>query len=377
VIIHSPSRIEVGADLQISARIELQNPRKGVPSELWFRFPKAYSQQISADIDPFAVALLLLAMKNQEPLEIRGALSRKLFAGLNEYQRIYYSWYPKRFRRIEIQPAGFREDTGESEGIATAFSGGVDSFYSFLTLFSKSTQPRPLTHALFMAGFDMPLNLKDSIAELTASFAEMMKNLGVSFVSGSTNVRNFVNSVDWTNSHGQALAASALFFRNDWKTFYIPSSYTVGAHPKWGTHPALDPLLSTESLQMIHHGAQANRVEKLITVSQAQESYDRLRVCWIQDLGLKNCGQCEKCIRTMTALEILGALHHYSTFDRSDWGAKKIRGLSQRTSQARLFARELMSEALRRGRFWIWLNLGYSLLRREIFFRSLKFKSRS
>lgn len=370
-------------EVQISVRVKSQFPRKGLPSELWFRFPEAYRAQVSDDSDPFAVALLLLAMQNNEPLQLEGSLSRKLFEGLNRYQEIYHGWFPDRFKKIEIQVPTLREDRAfvsevpSQEAVeACAFSGGVDSFYTLLSLLGRAENSteigkKRVLQAIFMAGFDMPLHLTQSIGELTDSYSEMMKDLGIDFIVGSTNIRKFVNSVDWTNSHGQALGATALFFKNSWKRFYIPSSYSEKTHPKWGTHPQLDPLLSTESMEFVHHGLTANRVEKLKVIVRAPESFSRLRVCWIQDLGLKNCGQCEKCIRTSVALEILDSLAPYSTFDAARWSRlsrQKVRSLSQRTYQSRLFAKELMREALVRRKFRIWLDLGYSLLRREIFF---------
>jgi hypothetical protein len=353
----------------------MESKKRGLPDELWFRFQKVTGVEVSSDIDPFVVALLLLAMNKNESIRVRGTLSKKLFAGLNEYQRVYHSWFPDRFHRVDIVPMGLRDDGEACEKFAScAFSGGVDSFYSFLTLLGRgkdSNIQNRLSHTLFMGGFDMPLHLIESIKELTDSYEEMMKGLGIHFVIGSTNVRKFVNTVDWTNAHGQALVASALFFKEHWERFYIPSSYTLHAYPKWGTHPDLDALLSTESMQIIHHGANANRVNKLEVVSKAPETFHRLRVCWIQDIGLRNCGHCEKCMRTMIALNILGVFSKFKTFSGEHPSSKKIRNLKMRTYQARLFAKELMAEALRRRKLKIFVDLGISLIRRELFFRKI------
>jgi hypothetical protein len=179
-------------------------------------------------------------------------------------------------------------------------------------------------------------------------------------------VRAFVNSVDWTNAHGPALAASALFFDETWSRFYVPSSYTLGAYPKWGTHPELDSLFSTEALQFVHHGADANRVRKLELVSRFEGSFARLRVCWIQDIGLLNCAACEKCIRTQLALELLEKLGHYTTFSQPLRG-ENVRRLPMRTRQSRIFARELINEALARGKWRIARDLGVALARRQLF----------
>lgn len=353
--IHSPTVKSVLNDSkesfwQVSAQID--------SAELWFRLNEASGLVPSADLDPFVVAVLLVAMQKKEDIEVVGKISKRLLEGLEKYQDQYHDWFPKRFHKIKVHTQGFHENTPtQALSSAVAFSGGVDSFYSFLKL------PR-VQYGLFMAGFDMPLSLKDSIRELTDSYQELFREQGKTLVVGSTNIRQFVNTVDWTNAHGQALAASALFFKQSWSHFYIPSSYTSESYPKWGTHPDLDPFLSTESLQMVHHGSEANRVQKLVIVTEYPETYSRLRVCWIQDIGLRNCGKCEKCIRTQIALELLGKLKSYTVFPVGALTRRKIRHLSQRTHQARIFALELMREAIRRKRLGLFFDLGYSLFKR-------------
>ena len=56
-----------------------------------------------------------------------------------------------------------------------------------------------------------------------------------------------------------------------------------------------------------------NRVERLALISQYPVLLDNIRVCWM-DSAAYNCGQCEKCLRTMVALEGLGALQHCRAF---------------------------------------------------------------
>jgi hypothetical protein len=362
MIIHPPKVTPLGDDLLISSKIEAQGPGRRTSDNLWFRFP-AFSQP-SGESDPFVVGLLLLAMQNGEDIEVHGSLSRMLHDGLDRYQRVFHDWYPDRFKVIEIRASSLRDDAiSGTTRVGAAFSGGVDSFYTFLTL------QQHLTTTIFMAGFDMPVNLTWSIGELANSFSAMMKDAGIEFIAGSTNIRTFVNSVDWTNAHGPALMATALFFKHRLSEFYIPSSYTDGFYPRWGSHPELDSLLSSESLRFVHHGSEWNRVQKLAFVARSPMSYERLRVCWIQDIGLKNCGVCEKCIRTQIALDIVGALAKYKTFESGSLDHSQIRNLRHRTHQSRVFARELMREAIKRGKLRVWGSLGYSLLRREMFHR--------
>jgi hypothetical protein len=363
MIIHPPRTVRIGDEILISSRIEVRGVTRKGPNNLWFRFP-SWSQP-SDDADPFVVALLLFAMQNGEDIDVMGSLSRKVYEGLDRYQRVFHSWFPDRFKLIEIHCSHLRDNVSSATaGKGAAFSGGVDSFYTFLSLREE------LTHTIFMTGFDMPANLVESIGELVRSFSKMMKECGIDFIAGSTNIRMFVNAVDWTNAHGPALIATALFFKHRLSEFYIPSSYKEGAYPSWGTHPDLDPLLSSESMNIVHHGSQVNRVQKLKLVAQAPISYERLRVCWIQDIGLRNCGRCEKCVRTQIALDIVGALSKYKTFEKPTLDYSQIRQLRHRTHQSRVFARELMREAIHRGKLLVWGSLGLSLLRREMFYRT-------
>ena len=151
MIIHPPRITTIGDDLRISSRIEVQGSGRRSADNLWFRFPA--SSQPSGESDPFVVALLLLAMQNEEDIEVHGSLSRRLYEGLERYQRVFRDWFPDRFKVIEIRASSLRDDAiSSANGRAAAFSGGVDSFYTFLTLREK------LTHTVFMAGFDMPVS---------------------------------------------------------------------------------------------------------------------------------------------------------------------------------------------------------------------------
>jgi hypothetical protein len=79
-------------------------------------------------------------------------------------------------------------------------------------------------------------------------------------------------------------------------------------------------MLGTEGLQIIADGLEASRTFKTETIAQWPETYTTLRVCWRyvvfnETTGLiENCCRCQKCVRTMLALDLVGALHKYRTF---------------------------------------------------------------
>lgn len=344
---------------------DVQSTSWAHPRQLWFELGSQSGTIKSPPtplFEPFVLTLLLLAMQRRETLFVDGPLCSTFERGLEQIQKRFQEWYPNRFSRISIQSGGERRLaplSGAPMTKATAFSSGVDSFYTLLTESPDET--------LFVAaGFDMPARNADSVAELTESTRILMAKRGVKLWTAETNAREFVDSVDWTNVHGMVLAACALFLESRWSQFVIPTSYLHTQHPKWGTHPELDPYFSTGGLHFIHPREEADRLEKLRVIANHPESYSRLRVCWIQNIGLRNCGECEKCIRTMTALELLGVRKLYTTFPFHAWRLGKLWELPQRTAQSRIFTWELIRHALKMGRMSVAIALFGSLARRRV-----------
>jgi hypothetical protein len=107
--------------------------------------------------------------------------------------------------------------------------------------------------------------------------------------------------------HGAALAAIALALAPNHGLVYIASTYSYADLHPWGSHPLLDPLWSTEAVQIVHDGGET-RVDKLRLLVQYPDVLARVRVCW-ENLGNYNCGLCEKCVRTMLGLRALGVDH--------------------------------------------------------------------
>lgn len=84
----------------------------------------------------------------------------------------------------------------------------------------------------------------------------------------------------------------------------IPASLTFRNLGPLGSHPVLDPLWNTETTTVVHHGAEASRVEKTASIAKHPHLLDQLQICCYA--GGRNCGECEKCIRTALALHLLG-----------------------------------------------------------------------
>jgi hypothetical protein len=76
----------------------------------------------------------------------------------------------------------------------------------------------------------------------------------------------------------------------------------------------------------------------------------------------------------MVALQILGKLPHFKTFEPKTLTSQKIRNLTMRTHQSRIFASELILEAFKRGKLGVGRDLVIALLKREKFYLRTRIK---
>ena len=67
----------------------------------------------------------------------------------------------------------------------------------------------------------------------------------------------------------------------------------------WGATPLTIPLISTERLPVTEDGCGYDRSDKVSYISRNTRASDHIRVCWAGNQMDRNCGECEKCIRTM------------------------------------------------------------------------------
>jgi hypothetical protein len=328
MIIH-PVQTEASRErVRISARVECEGPPLPV-DVLWFEFPGSSSEWFSSCPDGFVVALLLLAMSRREDIEVCGTLDRRLLSNLAEYQRIFQAWFPERFEPVDICCTGVRvaESKGRPTGVGSAFSGGADSSY---TLWSHLPEHEPdparrITHALFVHGFDIPLADVSTFETASNLYDTELRALGIELVVARTNIRQFVDALPWELIHGSSLGSVALMLDRLLGLFYLPSSSSYTDLDPWGSHPVSDPLMSTDTLALIHDGSMA-RCDKIARVSQWAPARSWLRVCWERPDASVNCCRCYNCVMTMVSLELAKVLDQCPTFPMA-LQRQRIRGL--------------------------------------------------
>ena len=323
MIINTPVIQIKNHSVVISSEIKFNTSANTHPATAWFSYPEKYQSYISGRVDAFVTALLPLAMALGEDIQTHGALSPRLEYGLYEYQSAFHLWNPDVFHLVNIncdQITPLAEDQAGNETLAF-FSGGVDSCYS---LMSHLPENQPLVdyqvrYALFVHGFDIPLQDEKTFNLAVHTFQEELP-ASVELIPCKTNLHYLMTgAVKWPFAHGGPLIASGLILDGLVKNLIIPASYSLDELEPWGSTPLVDYWLSTETIESFHHGADAERIEKIEAIAAWQPAHKMLRVCINakERKGVKNCSRCEKCTRTMGMLKMVGALSNFKTFNRS------------------------------------------------------------
>jgi hypothetical protein len=150
--------------------------------------------------------------------------------------------------------------------------------------------------------------------------SEVAADAQVDAIPVRTNIRYLVDDGWFYDQlwHGAVLSSMAYFFGKRFHKAYIGSTCEAAHLHPWGSHPLLDPCYSSAHVQIEHHGWDMTRLLKTILVANWPVGLQNIRVCQNDASGTRNCGTCEKCIRTMATLVALGKLRHCRSFPVND-----------------------------------------------------------
>ncbi|MBW3020093.1 hypothetical protein KY334_02245 [Candidatus Woesearchaeota archaeon] len=372
MIIHKPKKEIKGNKIRLSAYIEFET-RKEFSETLWFEFDKEYSKYISKNSNGFVANMMLLAMYLKEDIKVKGKISPKLEYGLKQVQKYFSFWkvtdfqygFPKKFHEIKIIPEGYTIEKTKGEGALCTFSGGVDSFYTLYKHLPEN-QPYPphrITHCLNLNGFNKTLN--DEVIKYYNLRLKRLKKMenrnNLKIISVTSNFQDFYKRYKAFSPchYGVTLSSVALFLTPLVSRFYIASSYEYSTFKPEGSNPITDPMMSTETLEVIHYDCSKSRIDKAIAISQWEETYENLMVCFSEKEF--NCCECDKCIRTMITLQLAGTLSKYKTFP-NPLTRKKVRNWGE---QNKTHYQEVLDYAIKVGHKKIIEDVKYSKKKKE------------
>ncbi len=297
---------ETDGTVVVSAVIE--NPGRD-RTRLWYRIPVEYRSALTKGCDPFVVATLFMAMREATDEVVHGEVSPSLLRNLEEFRTAWACWRPERYTKIEIVADIEREQpkAENSTGAIVSFSGGLDSCF---TVWRHHTGrcgrlKRNIQAGVMVHGFDIPLIERDVFDRAAQKSARMLASLGIPLIPMATNFRELGDV--WVDAFAAGAVSCLMMLQGGYTAGLFGSSdpYHRLMLP-YGSSPVTDWMLSSDTFQFILDGAAFTRSEKAGEIANWPEALRYLRVCWQGDQKDKNCGRCEKCIRTILNFRVMG-----------------------------------------------------------------------
>ncbi len=313
----APQRVELttGPARSVEGRMrraaDIRSPALGT-RELWYEVDEVHARMITERADPFVVATLIHAMGEGVDLIVNGApVDGGLLRNLREFQRVWSAWYG--LDVVDIHAEVVPSPTPVRAAVV-AFSGGADSAFSaWWHARGDGGNDPPLHTAMMLRGIDIPLTEPAAFDRAAARARRMTDDLGLELVVVATNAWSLPVPID--EYTGMGVCAGLHFLGGGHSVGMIPSTATYrDLVVPLNSSPVSDWLLSSAAFAIVHDGARYNRLEKLRALADWPDAMSALRVCLVDPRRDRNCGECNKCMMTLTAFRVIGV--EPACFDR-------------------------------------------------------------
>ena len=152
--------------------------------------------------------------------------------------------------------------------------------------------------AMLASSFDVHYDDVGAFDRLCRRTRPILEDCGLSSTVVRTSLRKVIPH-NWEHCHAACLAGILQQFAGRFGFGMIGSGkpYNKLILPM-GNTPATDYLLSGDGMEIVHEGAGYSRTEKVAHIASYSVVTDRVKVCWEGPQADRNCGHCEKCVRT-------------------------------------------------------------------------------
>lgn len=296
---------------------------------------KCDTLKLQESIEASLLLNTLPAMCDNRRLTSETPVSESLLHNIRHFSEIFSSWFPE-YHALDLTGIPSDKSASKNTGrVGSFFTGGVDSFYTFIK------HRNEITDLIYIHGYDLQLDDLSRRQAITEMGRQIAEEANIRFIEIETDSQRLFRTFgEWgLKSHGIALGVAGRLLAGHLDKIYVPSSFAEEDLMPWGSHPDTDPLLSDETVEYVHDGCEASRVQKVQAIQGSKLALDHLRVCWERVEGAYNCGVCEKCLRTMTSMYAMGVLEECKTFPHKI-DEKRIRSLLLTSDSSRKFANE-------------------------------------
>lgn len=307
---------------------------------IWFESRDLY---LNDGAEAFGAALLVPTLHAGRPLRLEGEVCDSWSANLARLTAAFRAlWYPAGPWPLAVPARRAADSPSGIDATALCFSGGVDAFYTLLR------GGRRIDRLAYVVGYDVPLRKRRRAAGVTTLIRDVAGAIGCETAVIHTNLRRhpLVRKTPWLRAFGGALAAIGHLLSPHVSRMMLSSDGLGFEHPEVGSRPSTDSLHGSASLAVEHVAPAVTRLEKICGIAGEPLVQRHLRVCWKNVGTLMNCGRCEKCIRTMLALDVCQMLGRFPGFGYGRGLVSAIDSLPAVDAVVEPFYRDLLDRGL-------------------------------
>ena len=345
-------RRETAGGVRATARVEWEDADRPAAT-LSFQADGELAGRLEPAPEAFVLpAALAAARAGERRVRVEGSLCPVFADGLRSGLALLDSWYGGSRAELLVESDHSRTILRGRAAPAVFLSGGVDSLYVLRKNRLDLPRPHPLSFRVglhvrahsFVGGLVDEAS-RNLFARARRSIERVAETEGLSLLFVESNARLLDPDRSLFGFEGQSahLAAAAHLFPGTLASAAVSASFDVADTVPWGTHPLLDPLYSSSGVSIRHEGHCLRRMDRISELARWPLGLGCMQVCGSTpiDPALLNCGECEKCLRTMCELLAAGALDRAGAFPVHEVSADAIRRLPIARADVLTFWRDL------------------------------------
>lgn len=273
--------------------------------------------------DAYLIAILRFAMLNGQDIRCEAPLTEELFYNIQEILIPALSNSDANLSSICIYGDIATDELPKGNAVGTGISCGVDSFHVLAGNSNLPYNKHNVTHLAFnnVGSHGIGSKAHELYLKRKERALRFAQEHNFFFVGSDSNIAEVIPQPHYL-SHTYSSVFAVYCLQKLYSIYYYASegyrfddfSVRDSSKDNPGKYALLSlPLLSIAQLRLYSEGEGLTRIQKLQKVAKYNPSYKYLDVCVEHS---ENCGKCEKCVRTILGLDMLGALDNYkAVFD--------------------------------------------------------------
>lgn len=303
-------------------RLQAEIEQDGVSHIVWAEVDNKYTEYLCYErSDAFVIGLLHYAMKHNHDIVCEAPMGEYLYYQITTYLVDAISKGSPQMHAIHIKADVDSEKLPCACKIGTGISCGIDSLHVLACQSGTSLKRHNITHLAFnnVGSHGEGERAKNLFTERRKQAESFCEEYGFELTEVNSNIMDEFEQ-DHFITHTFTSMFAVFCLQKLYSIYYYASGRQFADFSLNDTNRdcsyydlLLAEAFSTENMKIYSEGGTLSRLEKTRNVIEYPPSYKYLNVC---TRTADNCNRCEKCTRTLLALDVLGKLDCYkNVFD--------------------------------------------------------------